>query len=492
MEIFNEFIKNRGVERHMNNSILRSILIITVFLSVLASLPNVFAQTDRNICAVYFTGIGCSHCAKADPYVLNDLFDEYPELLIIEYEIYQDQVNAPLLYQYNEKYSSGLGIPLLIINSNVFVGGDIPIIQNAKNIIDRLETNGCPLPDGSNIDFKDLEISNLPGKPKLWVNDRIVIPDSNTDGKILKQLLTEDNLTATLTSGQFSMDDIETVSLSGGQIKFQHAVSFGASKFMWNGECPQIEKDDEVCDNSSSSGYDSPRSLEELTVVKIISLASVDAVNPCALAVLTLMLIAILTYNPKNRRNILLSGIAFTLSVFVMYLFYGLVIIRFFQLIQAITSIRLVLYAILGGVAIILGLLNLKDFFWYKPGGMMTEMPMRMRPKLKKIISGITSPKGAFLVGAFVTVFLLPCTIGPYVIAGGILSALEILQTVPWLIIYNIIFVLPMLFITLFVYFGTTKVEDVSGWKDRNIRYLHGIAGSIIILLGIGMIMGWL
>lgn len=226
----------------------------------------------------------------------------------------------------------------------------------------------------------------------------------------------------------------------------------------------------------------------ELTIAKIISLAAVDAINPCALAVLSLMLIAIITYNPKKKRNVLLAGFAFTISVFVMYLFYGLVIIKFFQVVQTLTSIRLILYKVLGIFAILLGILNIKDFIKYKPGGLLTEMPMKLRPKAKKIISGITSPKGAFVIGLFVTVFLLPCTIGPYVIAGGILSVLELLATLPWLLLYNLIFVSPMIAITLIVYAGFAKVENVSEWKEKNIRYLHLIAGSIMFGLGVIMI----
>ena len=231
--------------------------------------------------------------------------------------------------------------------------------------------------------------------------------------------------------------------------------------------------------------------MEELTIAKILSLAAVDAVNPCALAVLSLMLIAIITYNPKNRKNIILAGTAFSVSVFVMYMFYGLVIIKFFQVVQAITSVRLILYKVLGGVAMVLGVLNVKDFFFYKPGGLATEMPMFLRPKVKKIINGITSPKGAFLIGAFVTVFLLPCTIGPYVIAGGILSAFELVMVIPWLLLYNLIFILPMVAITLIVYAGITKVQNISEWKDKNIKYLHLVSGVIIFLLGLAMMMGW-
>jgi cytochrome c biogenesis protein CcdA len=231
--------------------------------------------------------------------------------------------------------------------------------------------------------------------------------------------------------------------------------------------------------------------MEGLTLTKVISLAVVDAINPCALAVLTMMLLSIITYNPKNKKNILLAGLAFTISVFVMYLFYGLVIIKSFQLVQSITNIRLVLYKVVGSGAILLGILQMKDFISYKVGGFGTEMPVSMRPKVKKVINKITSPAGAFAIGLFVTVFLLPCTIGPYIILGGILSPMEILKTMPMLLLYNFIFVLPMLLITVIVYFGISKVEDVSSWKDKNIRILHLFSGLIILLLGIAMVMGW-
>ncbi|MBL7141876.1 GAP family protein [Patescibacteria group bacterium] len=229
----------------------------------------------------------------------------------------------------------------------------------------------------------------------------------------------------------------------------------------------------------------------EFTLTKILSLAAVDAINPCALAVLILMLITILTYNPENKKKVLLAGLAFVFSVFVMYLFYGLVIVKFFQLVQALTSIRLWLYKVLGVLAIVLGILNIRDFLRYKPGSFGTEMPMFLRPKVKKIISSITSPVGAFVVGAFVTIFLLPCTIGPYVICGGILSPLGLLKSLPWLLLYNLVFVLPMLVIIGIVYLSIAKVQDISDWKNKNIRYLHLIAGIIIFILGLAMVLGW-
>jgi hypothetical protein len=228
--------------------------------------------------------------------------------------------------------------------------------------------------------------------------------------------------------------------------------------------------------------------VEGLTLARIVSLAAADAVNPCALAVLTLILIAILTYNPKKKRNVLLAGLAFTAAIYILYFIYGIIITISFEISQVLGLIRPILYTVLGVFAIFLGILNLKDSIFYKPGGFLTEMPMSWRPRVKKIISSVTSPPGAFKVGIFVTIFLLPCTIGPYLIAGGTLSVIELLARVPWLLLYNIIFVLPMLAITAIVYTGFMTVERVSSWKTTNIRYLHFIIGLIMLGLGIFML----
>jgi len=230
---------------------------------------------------------------------------------------------------------------------------------------------------------------------------------------------------------------------------------------------------------------------QKFTLGKIFSLALVDAINPCALAVLLLMLTTILAYSPGNKKEVLKAGLIFIAAVLMMYFFYGLAIIKFFQLIKILGGVRLWLYRGLGIAAVILGALEIKDFLFYKPGGLVTEMPMSLRPKVKKVISGVASPRGAFGVGLFVTLFLLPCTIGPYLITGGLLSSLGFWQTLPWLIFYNAIFVLPMLAIILFCCLGLATVADVEKWKAKNVKIIHLATGIIIFSLGLAMLLGW-
>ncbi|MEK6894902.1 MAG: hypothetical protein AABX48_00085 [Nanoarchaeota archaeon] len=230
-----------------------------------------------------------------------------------------------------------------------------------------------------------------------------------------------------------------------------------------------------------------------LNFAKITSLALADSVNPCALAVLTMVLVSIIIADPKNRKKVLLGGFSFTSAVYIGYLFYGLVLIQFFNSFTVFMKTNSVyVYTALGGLAMILGVLNIKDYFDYRPGNFATEMPFMMRPKVKKLIGEITSPWSAFIIGFLVTVFLLPCTIGPYIVATGLIHELGWIKVIPWLLYYNFVFVLPMIAITFIVYFGFAKVEDVSGWRERNIKRLHLIAGVLLFIIGLIMVMGWL
>jgi cytochrome c biogenesis protein CcdA len=233
--------------------------------------------------------------------------------------------------------------------------------------------------------------------------------------------------------------------------------------------------------------------MTDLTIIRIIGLALADAINPCALAVMAMVLVSILLTETHKKHRVLLGGLAFTLAVFIGYFFYGLIIIQLFKtFIEFTTLIYPYLTKSLAIVAILLGAFNIKDFIKYKPGGLATEMPMKLRPKVKIWIKRITSPKGAFFIGLFVTLFLLPCTIGPYIIASGTLSAMNFIATIPWLLLYNLIFIIPMIVITFAVYLGVSSVEDVAGWKDKNIKYIHLVTGLLLIALGILIFTGLL
>lgn len=232
--------------------------------------------------------------------------------------------------------------------------------------------------------------------------------------------------------------------------------------------------------------------MVELSLIyQLVSLAVVDAINPCALAVMAMVLVALLLKDPTKKREVLTGGLMFTLAVFILYFLYGFIIVQFFKNFIPETGLfSFYVFKGFGLLAIVLGLLNIKDYFRYKPGGIGTEMPLKMRPKVRMLIKRITSPFGAFIIGVLVTLFLLPCTIGPYFIFSGIIHGMNTLHIIMLLLIYNIIFIIPMLIVTFAIYFGVSTVERVSGWKEKNIKYLHLWEGIILIILGIVMFTG--
>ncbi len=217
---------------------------------------------------------------------------------------------------------------------------------------------------------------------------------------------------------------------------------------------------------------------EKLTLPLVIGAAIVDAVNPCAFAVLLILLMTILAAG--RRRTVLTAGCAFSAAIFISYYLMGLGVY------SVVASFRTAhaFMTIIGVIAIILGLLNLKDFFWYGKGFLM-EVPLSWRPRLKKLLRSVTNPVGAFLIGFLVSLFLLPCTSGPYIV---ILSMLGHQVTrglaLRYLLLYNAVFVAPMFLITIATFFGL-NVEKAEAQRVKSLRWLHLIAGIIMILMGV-------
>jgi len=242
-------------------------------------------------------------------------------------------------------------------------------------------------------------------------------------------------------------------------------------------QCPSLE----TSNIEGETGDSSPMSkIGSLSILTIIGAALVDSINPCAIAVLLILMGALLVAGDKKKA--LKAGFAFTISIYIAYFLFGL---GLFSAIQ-ISGLSYWFYKVIGVLAIIIGLANIKDFFWYGGGGFVMEIPRGWRPKLKEMLGKVTSPLGAFLMGFVVCLFELPCTGGPYIVILGLLAdRMTMWASIPLLLLYNLVFVLPLIIITLLIYFGFANVEKATKWKDNNLRVLHLIAGLIMLTLGI-------
>lgn len=235
------------------------------------------------------------------------------------------------------------------------------------------------------------------------------------------------------------------------------------------------------------TGNETCAGLESLSLVTVIGAALVDSINPCAIAVLLILMGALLASGERARA--LKAGIGFTISIYIVYFLFGL---GLFSAIQ-ISGLSFWFYRFIGFLAIVIGLFNIKDYFSYGAGGFVMEIPRRWRPRLKKLLNSVTSPMGAFFMGFLVCLFELPCTGGPYLFILGLLAQKTTqMAAIPILLLYNLVFVVPLILLTLFIYLGLTNVEKASEWKEKNIRKLHLIAGIVMLALGLIVILGFI
>ncbi|MBN2884335.1 cytochrome c biogenesis protein [Patescibacteria group bacterium] len=223
-------------------------------------------------------------------------------------------------------------------------------------------------------------------------------------------------------------------------------------------------------------------STESLTLPILIGAALVDSINPCEFAVLLILIATILSSG--NRKRALFSGLAYSASIFISYFLMG---IGLYSVISSLGT-PVIFMKVIGGIAIIIGLFNIKDYFWYGKIILM-EVPLSWRPKLKSLVKSMTGPLSAFLIGFIVSLFLLPCTSGPYIVILGMLGHGETLIGAIWLLLlYNLIFVLPMIIISIGMYFGM-NIEKAETTRNKNLKILHLIAGIIMVIMGLFLIL---
>ena len=229
---------------------------------------------------------------------------------------------------------------------------------------------------------------------------------------------------------------------------------------------------------------------QELTLGIIIGAALIDSINPCVLGVL-IFLIAFMNKVFKNKRTMLLGGLLYSLVVYITYLLLGFGILRVTLDIGIASSI----YLIASLVAIIAGLLEIKDYFWYGKGFTLqmfpgagkrleyfTEKISKMEDKHPATLIGLTA-----LIGVFVVLVELPCTGAPYFAILGLLSQGAYTTAVPLLLLYNLIFILPLLVVIAVSYFGTSS-EKLEAWRIKNRGLMRLVIGLFLLALGAYML----
>jgi cytochrome c biogenesis protein CcdA len=214
----------------------------------------------------------------------------------------------------------------------------------------------------------------------------------------------------------------------------------------------------------------------------VLGAGLLDGINPCAFAVLLLFMAFLFTLQ-RARSQMLQAGLVYIGAIYLTYFAIGLGILKVFTL-----SSEPHLIAKLGaGLMIVLGLVNIKDTFWYGRWFSLGVLKVGAETR-ERWMQKATLPATAVL-GFLVGICEFPCTGGVYVGVLGLLSAqTTYLSGLGYLVLYNVMFVLPLVAM-LFALGNRRTLGHVSRWEAQHKRALKLGQGLVMIALGIGILL---
>ena len=232
-------------------------------------------------------------------------------------------------------------------------------------------------------------------------------------------------------------------------------------------------------DNSTGSGGFAPPG--DLTLAMVVVAALADSINPCAISVMVFLLVFLTGLG--DRRKVLQIGAVYIVTVYIVYLLAGLGALTFLHS----TAMTRYIYYVAAALSMIIGLINIKDYFFFGKGVTMA-IPESRKPTIKKYVEKATVP-AAIALGFAVSLFELPCTGGIYLAILSLLSnEMTMMQGIPYLALYNAIFVLPLAVILALFLMGVSA-EKANEWRLEKRRSLKLILGLVMLLIGAVMIL---
>jgi len=223
-------------------------------------------------------------------------------------------------------------------------------------------------------------------------------------------------------------------------------------------------------------------SESSLPLITLI-LGAADSVNPCSFFII-LFLLSILLHTNSRKKMMIVGSIFIFFSALIyfilMYIIFNTAIIIEQQIIITIIA---------GLIAVIFGILNIKDFFTFKKGpsaSIPEEQKSKLYKQMRKIVKLTSIPSvviATIILAISANMVELLCSLSlPLVYAGTILPAfgLDTIQSNLYLIFYNIVYIIPLIIIVTIVVLtlGRWKLTEFQG------RILKLFSGIMILSLG--------
>lgn len=209
----------------------------------------------------------------------------------------------------------------------------------------------------------------------------------------------------------------------------------------------------------------------------VVVAAFIDSINPCAFSVL-LLTIAFLFSIGRTRGTVLKMGGIYVFGIFVAYVLIGLGILQALHLFNTphfMAKIGAVLLVVLGGINLI------NEFVPSFPINL--RIPHAAHGAMSRLMERASLPT-VFALGVLVGLCEFPCTGGPYLLVLGLLhDAGTYVKGLGYLLLYNVIFVAPLIIILL-ISANEALVTKVRAWQQHERSHMRLFGGIAMVVLG--------
>jgi cytochrome c biogenesis protein CcdA/glutaredoxin len=250
---------------------------------------------------------------------------------------------------------------------------------------------------------------------------------------------------------------------------------------------------EQVADDTSSAAENIIRRFQGLGIFTVMLAGLIDGVNPCAFATIVFLL-SYLAFVGRTRREILMAGVAFTVAVFLTYFSMGLGFFQFLQRLTFLSTISRVVYALAAVLVLALAVISFYDYALIRRGRRPSEMKLQLPMFLKRRIHDTIRKQsrsgrlavGAFVTGAIVSLLELACTGQVYLPTIVFVTGVEGLKihAIFYLLMYNLLFVLPLVAVFVISYMGVTS-QQIGTVLEAHMDRVKLALGLFFLLLGI-------
>ncbi len=235
-----------------------------------------------------------------------------------------------------------------------------------------------------------------------------------------------------------------------------------------------------------------------------------DGINPCAFTVI-IFFISFLALQGYRKHEVAFIGLAFIFAVFLTYLGIGLGIFNFLYRFRGFWVVTYLLNILIGILSIVLGIFALYDFIEFRKTGstegLILQLPKAIKDRIHQVVGFFyrrrsqqkqSEQKPALsrlILSALGTGFLVSlleavCTGQVYLptISFVLKSTSLKLEALGYLLLYNIMFIVPLLAIFSLALLGTTN-QQFSGFLKKHLGLIKILMA--ILFFGLGGYLLW-